>query len=242
MSDKVALVSGGSTGIGAEICRQLLEDGYEVLSLARRAQRSEPARLHAVTVDLTDAAATTRIARELAAEYPITTIVHNAGAILEKPLDQVSAADLTALTQLHVGTAIALVQANLQTMRARRFGRVVLVSTRAVLGLAKRTVYSATKAGLIGLARTWALELAPDGITVNVVAPGPIQETEMFHELVPRGSERLARVERAVPVGRLGQPGDVARAVLFFVAPQAGFITGQTLFVCGGTSVGSMSF
>ncbi len=242
MSDKVALVTGGSTGIGAEICRQLLDDGYEVLSLARRTQRDVPARLRAVTVDLTDAAATAQIARELAAEYPITTIVHNAGAILEKPLEQVSAADLTALTQLHVGTAIALVQANLQAMRARRFGRVVLVSTRAVLGLAKRTVYSATKAGLIGLARTWALELAPDGITVNVVAPGPIEETEMFHALVPRGSERLARVERAVPVGRLGQPADVARAVLFFAAPQAGFITGQTLFVCGGTSVGSMAF
>ncbi|HTU61182.1 MAG TPA: SDR family oxidoreductase [Polyangiales bacterium] len=242
MSDKVALVTGGSTGIGAEICRQLLDDGYEVLSLARRAQRDVPARLHAVTVDLTDAAATAHIARELAAEYPITTIVHNAGAIREKPLDQVSAADLTALTQLHLGTAIALVQANLKTMRAQHFGRIVLVSTRAVLGLARRTVYSATKAGLIGLARTWALELAPDGITVNVVAPGPIAETEMFHELVPRGSERLTRVERAVPVGRLGQAADVARAVLFFAAPQAGFVTGQTLFVCGGTSVGSVSF
>src|SRR5581483_9737772 len=159
-----------------------------------------------------------------------------------KPLERVTLAELESLTQLHVGTAIALVQANLATMRSRRFGRVVLVSTRAVLGLAQRTVYSATKAALIGLARTWALELAADGITVNVVAPGPIAETEMFHELVPRGSERLARVERAIPVGRLGQPADVARAVLFFAAPHSDFITGQTLFVCGGTSVGSMSF
>ena len=242
ISDKVALVTGGSTGIGAAICQHLIDEGYEVLSLARRTQPSSTPRLRGVAVDLSDAAATRQVAQELAAAHPITTIVHNAGAIREKPLDEVTDADLSALTQLHVGTAIALVQANLATMRARRFGRIVLVSTRAVLGLAQRTVYSATKAGLIGLARTWALELAPAGITVNVVAPGPIADTEMFHELVPRDSDRLARIERAVPVGRLGMPDDVARAVAFFAAPQSGFITGQTLFVCGGTSVGSISF
>jgi 3-oxoacyl-[acyl-carrier protein] reductase len=241
MTDKVALVTGGSTGIGASICRALLEDGYEVLSLARRAQASDTPRLHCVSLDLSDPGAAAQAARELAAEYPITTIVHNAGAIREKPLEEVTAADLAALTQLHVGTAIALVQANLATMRARHFGRIVLISTRAVLGLARRTVYSATKAAMLGLARTWALELAADGITANVVAPGPIAETEMFHDLVPRGSERMARLERAVPVGRLGRPPDIARAVMFFVAPEADFITGQTLFVCGGTSVGGMS-
>jgi 3-oxoacyl-[acyl-carrier protein] reductase len=95
---------------------------------------------------------------------------------------------------------------------------------------------------MLGLARTWSLELAKHGVTVNVVAPGPIADTEMFHELIPADSAKLAAVTQAVPVGRLGTPNDVARAILFFVSPQSSFITGQTLFVCGGTSVGSITY
>jgi NAD(P)-dependent dehydrogenase (short-subunit alcohol dehydrogenase family) len=92
---------------------------------------------------------------------------------------------------------------------------------------------------MIGMARTWALELAPQGITVNVVAPGPIQ-TDMFHEVIPVGSPKVEQVAQSIPVKRLGQPDDVARAVMFFVAPENGFVTGQVLYVCGGTSVGSL--
>ena len=124
---------------------------------------------------------------------------------------------------------------------AAGFGRVVLVSSRAALGLATRTAYSATKAGMIGMARTWALELAPHGITVNVVAPGPIAETEMFHSVVPQGSAREAALAAAIPVGRLGHPDDVADAVMFFAGHGSGFVTGQTLYVCGGASIGSVA-
>jgi NAD(P)-dependent dehydrogenase (short-subunit alcohol dehydrogenase family) len=126
-------------------------------------------------------------------------------------------------------------------MRQRNYGRIVLISSRAALGLPTRTVYSATKAGMIGMARTWALELAPDGITVNVVAPGPIEDTEMFGQVVPSGSERAAALAKAIPVRRLGRSDDVARAVLFFADPASSFITGQVLYVCGGASVASFS-
>ena len=95
---------------------------------------------------------------------------------------------------------------------------------------------------MVGMGRTWALELAPYGITVNMVAPGPIEDTEMFHDVVPKNSEQLQRVSGRVPVGRVGRPSDVSRAVEFFLNDEADFITGQTLFVCGGSSVGSMSF
>jgi NAD(P)-dependent dehydrogenase (short-subunit alcohol dehydrogenase family) len=104
-----------------------------------------------------------------------------------------------------------------------------------------RTVYSATKAGMVGMARTWALELAQSGITVNVVAPGPIGDTEMFREVIPAGSEREAALAKAIPVGRLGRAEDVARAVMFFADPENSFVTGQLLYVCGGTSVASFS-
>ncbi|MGA1729569.1 MAG: SDR family oxidoreductase, partial [Steroidobacteraceae bacterium] len=136
---------------------------------------------------------------------------------------------------------VALVKAALPAMRAARHGRVVLVSTRAVLGLAKRTAYASTKAGMLGMARTWALELGPEGVTVNVVAPGPIAETEMFDGVVPAGDPRREQLARTIPVRRLGNPDDVAQAVEFFVRPEAAFITGQVLYVCGGTSVGSLT-
>jgi NAD(P)-dependent dehydrogenase (short-subunit alcohol dehydrogenase family) len=118
---------------------------------------------------------------------------------------------------------------------------VVLLSSRAAIGHQMRTSYSATKAGMLGLARTWALELAPQGITVNVVAPGPIRSTEMFHDVIPAGSDRERGLADAIPVKRLGEPQDVARAVRFFVAPENGFVTGQVLYVCGGASVGTLT-
>ena len=241
-SDKYALVTGGSSGIGAAICRSLLEQGYQVISLARRAGERPVHGLHEVQVDLADNLATREAAQEVASRFPITTLIHNAGAIREKALEDVTVDDLQALTNLHLAAALSLMQACLPTMKQRHYGRVVLVSSRAVLGLAKRTAYSSTKAGMLGLARTWALELGAHGITVNVVAPGPIEATEMFHEVIPVDSPKLPHIVESIPVKRLGRPEDVARAVLFFVAPEAGFVTGQTLFVCGGTSVGSIVY
>ena len=155
-------------------------------------------------------------------------------------LPEVKLDDVDALVNLHLTCAIQLVQAALPAMRARQFGRIVLLSSRAAQGLATRTAYSATKSGMLGMARTWALELAPDGITVNVVAPGPIR-TDMFYDVVEAGSERERALAAALPVKRLGESADVARAVEFFVHPDNGFVTGQTLFVCGGSSVGSLT-
>jgi 3-oxoacyl-[acyl-carrier protein] reductase len=239
--ERRAIVTGGSTGIGVAICEALLAQGYEVIALSRREAGLSSARLRSVRVDLADPEATRAVAEEIAALQPVTTIVHNAGAILEKPLEEVELADLDKLAHLHLAAPVTLVKANLAAMRKARYGRIVLVSTRAVLGLAKRTAYAATKAGLLGLARTWALELGPAGITVNVVAPGPIEDTEMFESVVPRGSARREALAQSLPVRRLGVPADVARAVMFFTDPNAGFVTGQTLYVCGGASVGGLA-
>ena len=172
--------------------------------------------------------------------FEVNTLVHNAGVIRPALLADVKLDDLDALVELHLACAIQLVQAALPHMRAQQFGRVVLLSSRAAAGLATRTAYSATKAGMLGMARTWALELAADGITVNVVAPGPIR-TDMFYDVVTQGSDRERALAASVPVKRLGESADVARAVGFFADPLNSFVTGQVLYVCGGTSVGSLT-
>ncbi len=240
VSERVALVTGGSAGIGRAICERLLGEGATVISLDRAAGTIDHPRLHAIEVDLADRAATSQVAADVAHRFEPTTVVHNAGAIRAASLAHVRLADLDALVELHLGSAISLMQSALPAMRAAKFGRVVLISSRAALGLPTRTVYSATKAGLIGMARTWALELGPEGITVNVVAPGPIR-TAMFHDVIAAGSERERELAASVPVRRLGAADDVARAVSFFADPGNSFVTGQVLCVCGGTSVGGLS-
>jgi 3-oxoacyl-[acyl-carrier protein] reductase len=242
MSERpVAIVTGGSAGIGESICRRLIDVGYDVVSVARRRPAWSDKAMHAAEVDLTDAKATEQAAAAVAKKFAVRAVIHNAGAIRASLLPNVKQKDLHDLAQLHLGAAILIVQAVLPGMRERKFGRIVLISSRAALGLQTRTAYSATKAGMVGMARTWALELAPDGITVNVVAPGPIADTEMFRKVIPAGSEREATLAKSIPVGRLGRGEDVARAVMFFADPDNSFITGQVLYVCGGTSVASFS-
>ena len=235
-----AVVTGGSAGIGRAIAKRLLDAGYEVVSLDVQPSGLAHAKLRHVHVDLSDANATRQAAAEITRDHAVTTVVHNAGLIRPALLADLKIEDFNALVNVHLAAGISLVQAALPTMQNSLFGRVVLISSRAVLGLATRTSYSATKAGMLGMARTWALELAPHGVTVNVVAPGPIQ-TANFHSIIPEGSPQVEHVIETIPVKRLGQPDDVARAVMFFVDRDAGFVTGQVLYVCGGTSIGSLT-
>jgi 3-oxoacyl-[acyl-carrier protein] reductase len=235
------IVTGGSAGIGQALCRDFLAAGHRVVSLDRKPNPIDDPALCHVSLDLMDDAATRAAAADIVARFAPTTIVHNAGVVRAALLPDVQRADLDALVSLHLGAALSLVQAALPAMQAAKFGRIVLISSRAALGLQTRTSYSATKAALIGMTRTWALELAPQGITVNAVAPGPIGATEMFHDVLPPGDPRIDKLAGSIPVGRLGEPRDVSRAVLFLAHRDSGFITGQTLFVCGGTSVGSLT-
>ena len=155
-------------------------------------------------------------------------------------IEAAEAEDIETLARLHLAAPLILLKALLPGMKAQQHGRVIMLSSRAAQGGVTRTAYSATKAGIIGMARTWALELATHGITVNVVAPGPIGSTEMFHSVIPAGSEQERKLAQSIPMGRLGKPEDVANAVLFFASANSSFVTGQTLYVCGGSSVGTV--
>lgn len=240
MSNYTAVITGGSKGIGADLGQRLVSRGYTVVSLSRGAPEWSDPSLHHVEVDLLDPSATEQAAAEIATNHDVTHLVNNAGMIWPNLIEQATPEDLTGLTQLHLGAPLTLLQAFLPAMKAKGFGRVLFNGSRAALGVPTRTAYSATKAGIIGMARTWALELAGHGITVNVVSPGPVQ-TDNFWGIIPKGSDREAQLAERIPVGRLGTVRDISNAFLFFCDPENGFVTGQTLYVCGGGSVGAMS-
>ena len=237
---RTTLITGGNSGIGEALAKKLVEQGQRVVSVGLEQPAWAHELLTGYRADLTNIEETRAIADEICQDHAIDRIVHNAGLILPNLLPDAKPDDILMLAQLHMGAPMLLTQAALVGMKARRFGRIVFVSSRAAMGAATRSAYSATKAGVHGMARTWALELAASGITVNVVAPGPIL-TDNFWGIIPKDSEQQERMARNVPVGRLGSREDVAHAISFFLDERSDFVTGQVLYVCGGTSLVGLS-
>ncbi len=233
---RTTLITGGNSGIGEALAKKLVEKGQRVVSVGLETPAWTHDLLAAYCADLSSVEETRAIAQEIGRDHAIDALVHNAGLILPNLLPEAKPEDILTLAQLHLGAPMLLTQAALQGMRARRFGRIVFVSSRAAMGAPTRSAYSATKAGMHGMARTWALELASSGITVNVVAPGPIL-TDNFWGIVPKDSEQQERMARNIPVGRLGSREDVAHAIEFFLDERSEFVTGQVLYVCGGASL-----
>jgi 3-oxoacyl-[acyl-carrier protein] reductase len=231
-----AVVTGASSGIGEAIAASLLERGIPVVTLQRSAPKLKHENLHFRPIDLTDLASARKVANDVAAEFPIRYLVNNAGENAPNTLEKATIEELNYVTTITLGAALVLTQAFVPGMRRAKFGRIINISSRAILGKSERVVYASAKSGLEGMTRVVAIETGADGITVNAVMPGPV-ETPHFNRGHPHGSVKRQVVIDKILVKRIGTPQDVAHLVTFLLDRNSGYITGQSIYVCGGTSV-----
>jgi 3-oxoacyl-[acyl-carrier protein] reductase len=235
MTKRTFLVTGASKGIGRALSNRLAEAGHHVVGIARGRDPSFPGTLE--SIDLNDSTASGEAFTDLAQRYSFDGVVNNAALVRMHRVGEINLKDLDDFMRMNLHPTVQATQAILPGMRAKRWGRVVNISSLTVLGIERRTVYAASKAAMNAFTRTWALELAETGITVNSVAPGPVA-TELFRENTPAGSEAEQWFLSLIPMRRLGKPEEIAAAIAFLLSDEASYITGQTLFVDGGGSIG----
>jgi 3-oxoacyl-[acyl-carrier protein] reductase len=244
---RVAIVTGGARGIGAAVATRLAEDGMAVAVLDLDASACEPVveqiraaggSALAVGCNVADetevGAAVDRIAQELGGP---TVLVNNAGIIRDNMLHKMSVDDWDAVMGVHLRGAFLMSRAVQPHMREANFGRIVNLSSTSALGNRGQANYSAAKAGMQGLTKTLAIELGRFNVTANAIAPGFIQ-TDMTAATAERiGLEFDKFIEMAaqqIPVGRVGQPEDIANTASFLCSEGAGFVSGQVIYVAGG--------
>jgi 3-oxoacyl-[acyl-carrier protein] reductase len=242
LDGQVAIVTGAARGIGLGIAAVLRGEGAEVVVADLDGQQAQAAATHlceqgehalGIAVDVTDPADMARMAAAAVDRWGrIDILAANAGIYPQILLRDLQAADLDNIMAVNVRGTVLAVQACLPRMISQGYGRIVLTSsiTGSVVGQPGYAHYGATKAAMVGLMRSAALEVAGSGITINAVLPGNIR-TPGFNDL---GPEHTRRMLRAIPLGRFGEPEDVGWAARFLASPEAGYITGQTLIIDGG--------
>ncbi|MBO3677916.1 SDR family NAD(P)-dependent oxidoreductase [Streptomyces sp. NEAU-YJ-81] len=221
-----AVVTGVSSGIGAAIAARLLAEGWRITGISRTAPAHPVAGLHWIPADLSRPEDLPEV---LAPVSGVDAIVHAAGVQRSARLGELAPEDGSLMWRIHVQAAGVLVDTLVD--RLADGGRVVLVGSRTMTGVPGKSQYAATKAALPALARSWAAELAPRAVTVNVVAPGPT-DTPMLRDPGRSGTPPVMP-----PLGRLVRPEEVAGLTSFLLGPEGGAVTGQTLVMCAGASL-----
>ncbi len=250
MAGKTVIVTGGGGGIGGATCRLFAAEGAKVavfdmnLEAASKVAAEITAAGGVATAykcDITDRAAVDKAVVATEAELgSVDVLVNNAGWDVFKPFVKTEPAEWTKLIAINLTGALHMHHAVLPGMAARKSGRIVNVASDAArVGSSGEAVYAACKGGLVALSKTLAREHARHGITVNVICPGPTDTALLagVAEGAPNPEKLIEAFTRAIPLGRLGQPEDLARAIVFFGSDDASFITGQVLSVSGGLTM-----
>jgi acetoacetyl-CoA reductase len=241
MSNRVALVTGGTGGIGTAICRRLADDGFKVVagySNAEKAKRWQSEQ-HAAGYDIAIAYANVadfdscqQCYQEIVAKYgPVSVLVNNAGITRDTTLKRMTPEQWNEVIQTNLNSVFNLSRACLEDMLQKQFGRIINISSiNGQKGQFGQTNYCAAKAGMHGFTKALAQEVASKGITVNTISPGYIA-TDM---IMAMPEEIREQIREQIPVKRFGKPEEIARAVAFLAAEEAGFITGSDMSVNGG--------
>jgi 2-hydroxycyclohexanecarboxyl-CoA dehydrogenase len=243
LSGKVVLVTGAGQGMGKAIAQRLTEEGARVAvtDINEKSALDTAAELDGAAgfrLDITDAAEVAATVDEIASALgPIDALVNNAGWDQLSPFLDTDEDLWDRIIDINLRGPIRMTKAVLPPMVERRAGRIVNISSDAGrVGSTGEAVYSACKAGIIGFSKTVAREVARYAVTVNAICPGPTA-TPLLESMVGEHEKLIESLKRGIPLGRLGQPDDIAGAVAFMVSDDAGFITGQTLSVSGGLTM-----
>ncbi|MCF0234021.1 MAG: 3-oxoacyl-[acyl-carrier-protein] reductase [Thermoguttaceae bacterium] len=242
LSGKTAVVTGATRGIGLAIAKALAASGAKVACIGTNSEKlsqsvagivADGGDAKAYVCNVADSAAVAETAKAVLDDFgKVDILVNNAGITRDKLMRGLSDEDWDDVISVNLRGVFLVTRAFVASMRKNKWGRVVNISSiSGLIGNPGQANYSASKAGVIGFTRTIAKELANRNITVNAVCPGFV-ETDMTAELIKLGG--VQEIVKRIPVGRLGQPEDIANAVLFFASPDASFVTGQIIAVDGG--------
>jgi NAD(P)-dependent dehydrogenase (short-subunit alcohol dehydrogenase family) len=244
-SKRIAIITGGGSGIGLAIADRFIKAGIRTIIIGRDPQKLAAAQqqlgddCHPITHDLNDLSTLPDLVRQIISRFGhIDILVNNAGINMKKDFQEVTDEEFDYILHTNVKAVFALSREVVKTMLPRRKGNIINISSMASqYGIPKVIAYTASKAAIEGMTRAMAVELSPDGILVNCIAPGFIA-TEMSAKALNGDPERKQKVFARTPMGRLGDPGEIGDAALFLASDQASYLTGVILPVDGGNSIG----